>query len=76
MIKKRKANKMNKKNIVEKLKSPVVWISAGGVILTLLLELKVIDLGQMDAFKHFIEGVCGILITFGILNNPNNKNGF
>ena len=61
------------KKIVNRLKSPVVWIS---VISQIALIAAIFNPDISDSVKIIGGAVVEVLTLFGILNNPENKDGF
>lgn len=61
------------KKIIERLKSPVVWIS---VISQVALIVAIFNPEITDTVKIVGGAVVELLTLFGILNNPENKEGF
>lgn len=57
----------------EKLKSPVTWVSALGVVVPLVAMYS-------QTLSEHMNQICMAVITilgiFGILNNPNDREGF
>ncbi len=68
----------NKVGIKERLKSWAVWVSVLGAVGVILNSLGVFEkIGITSAtFDIIVNAVGTILITFGILNNPTDKNSF
>ena len=56
--------------------SAPLWTALGAQLLSLLVIVGVIDVGQSDVLKSLIVVVCEALTTFGVLNNPTSKNSF
>jgi uncharacterized membrane protein len=54
-------------------KSPVVWASLAA---TVALILKSWCGWEIPNFEVIITSVLGVLVGFGILNNPEKKDGF
>lgn len=64
---------MNWKDIVERLKSPVVI----GQIISIIVGIIIYFAPQFsDAVKVVSEGILAIINIFAGLNNPTNKDGF
>ena len=61
------------KKIIQRLKSPVVWIS---VISQVALIVAIFNPEITDTVKIVGGAVVELLTLFGILNNPENKEGF
>lgn len=62
--------------IQNRLKSPVFWTSLAAQILSIFVFLDVIDLDISNTVSHVIGAFLELLVTFGILNNPTNRNAF
>lgn len=60
-------------NIKQKLSSPVVWAAVIGQV-AIILALFVPEV--TDTFKIVAAAIVEILTLFGVLNNPNNREGF
>ena len=56
--------------------SAPLWTALGAQLLSLLVIVGVIDVGQSDVLKALIIAVCETLTAFGVLNNPTSKNSF
>lgn len=54
-------------------KSKVLWVSVGTQILSILIALGVINVGSSELLETILISVCELFVTFGILNNPTNK---
>lgn len=69
---------MEKSTIKERLKSWAVWLSVFGAVGVILNAFGVFEKIGIDntAFDMFVNAVGTILIAFGILNNPTDKNMF
>ena len=61
------------KKILQRLKSPVVWIS---VISQIALIAAIFNPDISDNVKLIGGAVVEVLTLFGILNNPENREGF
>lgn len=59
-----------------RLKSPIVWTAVVAQILAMLVVLGVIDTGLSDTLNAVAVSVLELLVAFGVLNNPTNKQGF
>ena len=59
-----------------RLKSKVVWVAVAAQIVGLLIVLGVIDTGMGNAINAVAGSVCELLVLFGVLNNPTNKDSF
>lgn len=57
-------------------KSPVVWAAVVAQILTILIVMDVINVAQQEAVNAVVTAVLQVLVCFGVLNNPENPNGF
>ncbi len=59
-------------------KSKVVWAAIAATLLTLFGHIGLYDLIGVSqaAFQALIDAVLGILVAFGVLNNPTNANEF
>ena len=57
----------------ERLKSPVVWTSSFALIFFILKKWLCLEIPQFDEFMNLFLGV---LIAFGIVNNPTDKENF
>ncbi len=67
-----------KVSIKERLKSWAVWLSVLGAVGVILNATGVFELLGIDSmtFDMVVNAVGTILIAFGILNNPTDKNSF
>ncbi len=61
------------KKIIQRLKSPVVWIS---VISQVALIVAIFNPDITDSVKTIGGVLVELLTLFGILNNPENREGF
>ena len=68
----------NKTGRKERLRSWAVWVSVLGAVGVILNSLGVFEKIGIDnaAFDVIVNSVGSILIAFGILNNPTDKNCF
>lgn len=57
-------------------KSKVVWAAIAAQVITLLVTVGVIDTGMSAVLEGVILSVLELLVAFGILNNPSNKESF
>ena len=62
-----------KQNIIEKMKSPVLWSSLLALIYFVTKEWFHFDI---PAWSQFVEIFLAVLMAFGITNNPNSRNTF
>ena len=65
---------MDKNNIKNKLTSKVVWITAIPLIANLIATL--VSQAYADNFSSIATTIVSLLVLFGILNNPNDKQSF
>lgn len=61
--------------MLKRFKSPVVITSILSLVFLILTNLNVIDLDS-DTIQNIINALITILVGFGILNNPTDKEGF
>ena len=61
------------KKVIERLKSPVVWVS---VISQIALIVALYNPEISDSVKMVGGAIVEVLTLFGILNNPENRGGF
>lgn len=54
-------------------KSKAMWVALAAQLLSLLVVLGVIDMGESEVLTGVIVAVCEALSVFGILNNPTSK---
>lgn len=64
------------KNIKERLKSPVTLAAIVGQVVTILLMVGAINTGAGDTINNVTAGIIQLLVLFGVLNNPADKNNF
>lgn len=57
-------------------KSKVVWAAIAAQVITLLVTVGVIDTSMSAVLEGVILSVLELLVAFGILNNPSNKENF
>lgn len=64
--------------ILKRLKSKVVWIGIISYILPILGHIGLYDkIGiSQDQVKYLIDIIIGLLVTFGLLNNPKDSENF
>jgi uncharacterized membrane protein len=62
--------------IKERLKSPVTLAAIVGQVVTILLMVGAINTGLGDTVNNVAAGVIQLLVLFGVLNNPTDKNSF
>ena len=63
------------KNIQNRLRSKVVWVSVIGLVATILISLGVGG-ETISQFKEISLAICSILTLFGILNDPTSSDTF
>lgn len=56
--------------------SKVVWLAIIAQLVGLLITLGVIDTGLGEAVNAAAGSICELLVLFGVLNNPTDKEGF
>ncbi len=68
----------NKVSIRERLKSPAVWVSVLGALGVILNAFGIFEKIGIDSttFDMVVNAFGSILIAFGILNNPTDKDCF
>jgi len=59
-----------------RLKSKIFWAAIAAQIVTILILMGVINTGLGDTINQIIAIVLQILVTFGVLNNPTDKENF
>lgn len=59
-----------------RLKSPVFWAAIASQILSILVLVDVVDVGKSDTINQVIAAALQMFVTFGILNNPSDKENF
>lgn len=59
-----------------RLKSKVVWLAVVAQVVGLLIVLGVIDTGMGNAVNAVAGSVCELLVLFGVLNNPTDRENF
>ena len=59
-------------------KSWALWVSVAGAVWTILSAFGIVQkLGiEESTFKTVLDAIGGILIAFGIVNNPTDKSNF
>lgn len=57
-------------------KSKVVWAAIAAQVITLLVTVGVIDTGMSAVLEGVAISVLELLVAFGILNNPSDKENF
>lgn len=63
-----------KKNIIEKLRSWPMWIALASLVVFCVKEFSGVDIGE--TVDGFLNVLLPVLSAFGVINNPNNRNGF
>ena len=61
-------------NIKEKMKSWPLWLAIASLITFCVKEFTGIDISE--SLDTFLNLLLPILITFGVVNNPNDRKGF
>jgi len=59
-----------------RLKSKIFWTAIAAQIVTILILMGVINTGLGETVNQIIAIVLQILVTFGVLNNPTDKENF
>jgi len=59
-----------------RLKSPVVWGAIIAQIMSALVLLGVLDVGQSEAVSGLVAAVLQLMVAFGVMNNPTNQDRF
>jgi len=59
-----------------RLKSKIFWAAIAAQIVTILILMGVINTGLGETVNQIIAIVLQILVTFGVLNNPTDKENF
>lgn len=54
-------------------KSKVMWAAIAAQLLSLLVTLGVIDTGLSEVLNSVIVAILELLVAFGIINSPDNK---
>ena len=67
-----------KTNFLPRFKSWATWVSVAGAIWILLSSFGLPEKWGMtiDSFNNGLNAVGALLVAFGILNNPTDKEGF
>ena len=66
---------MNEK-LIQRLRSPVVWMSVSSQVLSILVLLGVIGQSWSGAVTGIISALLEALTVFGVLNNPTDADRF
>lgn len=74
--KREKVRKTMWNTIKERLKSPVTLAAIVGQVVTILLMVGAISTGAGDTVNNVAAGVIQLLVLFGVLNNPTDKQNF
>lgn len=62
-----------KERILSKLSSPVAW----GVLIVYVVGLVAMyNVEMSQTVEYILKGLITVCIAFGVLNNPDNKEGF
>ena len=67
---------MSKSKWKKRLTSKVTWLAVGALILEFLIQIKVIDLSQMEQLKSTLDLILNALVIFGVLNDPTVRDSF
>ena len=59
--------------MLERLKSPVLWLSVAALVSFITKEWFGFEIPKFDVF---VELLLAVLVAFGIVNNPTDKNHF
>lgn len=59
--------------MLERLKSPVLWIAVAALVSFITKEWFGFEIPKFDVF---VELLLAVLVAFGIVNNPTDKNHF
>lgn len=59
--------------MLERLKSPVVWTTTAALVMFITKNWIGFEIPDFDVF---VELLLGVLIAFGIVNNPTDKQNF
>ena len=59
-----------------RLKSPVFWAALAAQLLSIAVLLGWINLSQSDTINAIVAALLQEFIAFGLLNNPQNPEGF
>lgn len=62
--------------ILNRLKSKVTIVSIVSQILAVLIALDVIDINVSQQINAVVIALLELLVTFGVLNNPSDKENF
>lgn len=57
----------------EKFKSPVLWITLFALLALILKDFYNLEIPDYD---KIVELIMALLIGFGVVNNPDNRDGF
>lgn len=60
----------------KRLSSKVAWAAVGALVLEFLINIKVIDLSQMETLKSSLDIILNALVIFGVLNDPTVRGQF
>lgn len=61
-------------NIREKMRSWALWVALAALIVFCVKEFAGVDIS--DTVNGLLDVLLPVLVGFGIVNNPNNRNGF
>jgi uncharacterized membrane protein len=60
----------------DRLKSKVVWVSVLAQIVIILQVTGVLEISQIEALNNVAIALIQVLVLFGVLNNPTDKDNF
>ena len=60
----------------ERWRSPVVWAAVAAQVLAVLVLVGTIGDGMGNVLNQIVAGVLELLVMFGVLNNPTDKENF
>ena len=62
------------KQLLSRFRSWAVWVSLGALVVFCVKEFAGVDISDM--VDRLLNVLLPLLVTFGIVNNPTDKNGF
>lgn len=57
-------------------KSKVTWAAIASAVLTILVATDIINVTESEAVENLVVVFLNVLTTFGVLNNPTDKESF